>query len=76
MEKSKVEAIEIEKGRLYWISDVAAPKCKTTKAFYFCIDDNLVYEAFSEDFGPLNLGMTHKYCMEVDKIMQVILLLV
>ena len=69
-EKSRNEAIEIEKGRLYWISDSTAPKCKTSKAFYFCIDDHLVYEAFFDDFGPLNLAQTHKYCMEVDKIMQ------
>ena len=67
--KNLVEAIEIEKGRLYWISDSTAPKCKTAKAFYFCIDENLVYESFFEDFGPLNLAMTHKYCMEVEKIM-------
>ena len=51
-EKNISEAIEIEKGRLYWISDASAPKCKTSKAFYFCIDDNLIYE----DFGPLNLS--------------------
>ena len=69
-EKTRNEAIEIEKGRLYWISDSTAPKCKTSKAFYFCIDENLVYEAFFDDFGPLNLAQTHKYCMEVDKIMQ------
>lgn len=54
---------------MYWISDVKPPKCKTSQAFYFCIDDNLVYEPFCEDFGPLNLAMTHKYCMEVDKIL-------
>jgi cell division cycle 14 len=57
---------------LYWISDTNPPKCKTSQAFYFCIDDNLVYEPFFEDFGPLNLAMTHKYVMEVDKIMSVI----
>ena len=68
--KSTAQPIEIEKGRLYWLSDSTAPKSKTSKAFYFCIDDNLVYESFFEDFGPLNLAMTHKYCMEIDKIMQ------
>ena len=56
VEKNISEAIEIEKGRLYWISDASAPKCKTSKAFYFCIDDNLIYEPFFEDFGPLNLS--------------------
>ena len=52
VEKNISEAIEIEKGRLYWISDASVPKCKTSKAFYFCFDDNLIYE----DFGPLNLS--------------------
>lgn len=66
----KTEPIEIEKGRLYWISDSKAPKSKTSKALYFCIDEVLCYEAFFEDFGPLNLAMTHKFVMEVDKIMQ------
>ena len=69
-EKSLNEAIEIEKVCLYWISDSFAQNVKHQKVFYFCIDDNLVYEAFFDDFGPLNLAQTHKYCMEVDKIMQ------
>lgn len=69
-EKVKPDPIEIEKGRLYWISDSSAPKCKTSKASYFCIDNNLKYEAFYEDFGPLNLAMTNKFCTEIDKIMQ------
>jgi cell division cycle 14 len=56
---------------LYWISDSSPPKCKTSQAFYFCIDDNLLYEPFFEDFGPLNMACMHKYCMEVDKIMNV-----
>jgi len=62
-------AIEIESGRLFWISDRDPPKCKNTQAFYFCIDEALVYAPFFEDFGPLNLAMTHKFSMEVDKIM-------
>ena len=56
---SKSELIEIEKGRLYWISDLKAPESKTSKALYFCIDDVLCYKAFCDDFGLLNLAMTH-----------------
>ena len=67
---SKSKPIEIEKGRLYWISDSKASKSKTSKALYFCIDEVLCYEAFYGDFGPLNLAMTHKFVMEVNKIMQ------
>ena len=67
---SKNYPIEIEKDRLYWVSDSKAPKSKTSKALYFCIDEVLTYESFCEDFGPLNLAMTHKFVMEVNKIMQ------
>ena len=68
--ETKNQPIEIEKDRLYWISDSKAPKSKTSKALYFCIDEVLCYEAFCDDFGPLNLAMTHKFVMEVNKIMQ------
>ena len=64
---SKNCPIEIEKDRLYWVSDSKAPKSKTSKALYFCIDEVLTYESFCEDFGPLNLAMTHKFVMEVTK---------
>ena len=52
IDKNISEVIEIEKGCLYWIIDASEPKCTTSKAFYFCIDENLIYE----DFGPLNLS--------------------
>ena len=60
-EKSLNETIELENGRLYRISDSTAPKYKTSKVFYFCIDENLVYEVFFDDFGPLYLAQTHRY---------------
>jgi len=35
---------------------------KANSAFhYFCIDSELVYEPFYQDFGPLNLSCTYKY---------------
>lgn len=38
---------------------------------YFCIDDELVYENYYSDFGPLNLGCIYKYCEMVnDKLKQ------
>ena len=43
---SKNQPIEIEKDRLYWISDVKAPKSKTSKALYFCIDEVYVTKHF------------------------------
>lgn len=34
----------------------------TPETHYFCIDDELVYENYYSDFGPLNLGCIYKYC--------------
>ncbi|KAF4525105.1 hypothetical protein B566_EDAN006327 [Ephemera danica] len=31
------------------------------------IDDELEYEHFYQDFGPLNLAMLHRYCMKLNK---------
>lgn len=60
--------------RLYWVSDDTPPR-NNAKAYYFCIDDvnyrqDLVYTPFCSDFGPLNLAMTHKFCNELDKLLQ------
>ena len=65
--KSSANTIEIIPGRLYWISDKAPPKSRT-HAFYFCIDNDLVYEPFYADFGPLDLGKVHLFCKELDKL--------
>lgn len=40
--------------------------------YYYNLVKALVYAPFFEDFGPLNLAMTHKFSMEVDKIMNVL----
>ncbi len=31
----------------------------------------MVYDAFFQDFGPLNLSKTHKFCIELDKLLRV-----
>lgn len=61
------KSIEIIPGRLYWISDKNPPKSRT-HAFYFCIDNDLVYEPFFADFGPLDLGKVHLFCKELEKL--------
>ncbi len=54
-------------GRLFWISSRTPPKSHS-HAFYFCIDDDLVYEPFFADFGPLDIGKVHLFCQELDKM--------
>lgn len=34
---------------------------------YFSIDDELVYESFFDDFGPLNLCMLYRYCQKLNR---------
>lgn len=34
----------------------------TVDAHYFSIDEELVYENYYSDFGPLNLGCIYRYC--------------
>ena len=62
------QPVEIIPGRLYWISDQNPPKSRQ-HAFYFCIDNDLVYEPFFADFGPLDLGKVHLFCKELEKLM-------
>mmetsp|Transcript_26777 Transcript_26777/g.23716 ORF Transcript_26777/g.23716 Transcript_26777/m.23716 type:complete len:111 (-) Transcript_26777:1647-1979(-) len=63
------KAIEIIKDKLYWISDKNPPK-NQPNAFFFNIDNDLVYEPFFADFGPLDLGKTYRFVTELEKLMQ------
>ncbi|XP_063769798.1 dual specificity protein phosphatase CDC14B isoform X2 [Pseudophryne corroboree] len=51
---------------LYFAILCCKPK-STPSTYYFSIDDELVYENFYADFGPLNLGMLYKYCLNVNR---------
>ncbi|OMJ87404.1 hypothetical protein SteCoe_10912 [Stentor coeruleus] len=62
-------AIEIIPNKLYWISDKSPPR-NQKNSFYFCIDEELVYQPFCNDFGPLNLGMVYKFCVELEKLVK------
>lgn len=37
----------------------------TNYVHYFTIDDDLVYESFFNDFGPLNICMLYRYCQKL-----------
>jgi len=67
--KNKFYSIEIEKDKLYWISNSEPPKSKS-KALFFSIDEVLAYKPFNEDFGPVNLSMTHKLAIELELMMR------
>jgi len=60
-ERELADAIEIAPDRLYWVALHSKPK-NTMKSHYFAIDQELVYEPFFADFGPLNLSCVFRYC--------------
>lgn len=61
--------IEIIRNKLYWVSDASPPQ-NIHNAFFFNIDNDLIYMPFNKDFGPLNLTMTHRFCRELSKLLQ------
>ncbi|XP_047473611.1 dual specificity protein phosphatase CDC14C-like isoform X2 [Penaeus chinensis] len=61
-------AAEYIKDRLYFVTlrTTGRPR-STANTHYFSIDDELVYESFYADFGPLNLAMLYRYCQKLNK---------
>ena len=47
--------IEIIKNRLYFYSGPKPPS-SSVEAYFFSIDEELQYDPFNEDFGPLSLA--------------------
>nr|XP_033784264.1 dual specificity protein phosphatase CDC14B isoform X3 [Geotrypetes seraphini] len=52
--------------RLYFTVQCVTPKT-VPDTHYFCMDDELVYENFYSDFGPLNLAMLYRYCYKLNR---------
>eukprot|EP00798_Chlamydomonas_sp_ICE-L_P031191 gene31191-6336_t len=60
---------EIIPGRLFFAC-VKRPECVSSSQvasghLMFEIDNELVYEPFFADFGPLNMGKTYRFCQKV-----------
>lgn len=68
MQGSSSRKVEIIKDRLYWVSDSKTPRGEGL-AFFFCIDEDLVYQPFFKDFGPLNLANTYRFVTELEKLL-------
>ena len=56
--------------RLYFATLRTKPK-STAHTHYFCVDDELIYENFYNDFGPLNLAHIYRYSLKVNKKLKV-----
>ena len=57
-------------GRLYFTFVEYALE-DTKEVRYFCVDDALLYQRFASDFGPLNMAMTYRFCVVVQKLLKV-----
>jgi cell division cycle 14 len=66
MENEVISACELIKDRLYFATLKSKPK-STAHTHYFCVDDELLYENFYADFGPLNLAHIYRYSCKVNK---------
>lgn len=61
-------ASEYIPDRLYFVTLKTSVKPKSTQnTHYFSVDDELIYENFYADFGPLNLSLLHRYCQKLNK---------
>jgi len=58
------------KDRLYFATLKSKPK-STAHTHYFCVDEELLYENFYNDFGPLNLAHIYRYSCKVNKKLKV-----
>ena len=64
--------LSIVSDRLYFVTLRTTVKPKSTaNTHYFSVDDELVYENFYADFGPLNLAMLYRYCQKLNKKLKV-----
>lgn len=55
---------EIIKDRLYFATLIKKP-ASNEDIHYFCVDDELVYKGYRNDFGPLNLAMIYRFICKV-----------
>jgi len=61
-------ASEYIPDRLYFVTLKTSIKPKSTaNTHYFSIDDELIYENFYADFGPLNLSLLYRFCTKLNR---------
>ncbi|XP_069332415.1 dual specificity protein phosphatase CDC14B isoform X5 [Eulemur rufifrons] len=66
--------VEVIKDRLCFAILYNRPK-SASNIHYFSIDNELEYENFYADFGPLNLAMVYRYCCKINKKLKSITML-
>lgn len=65
--------VEILHKQLYFavVKGLKSVKLKSSSdTLFFSIDDELSYQNYYHDFGPLNLSCVYKYCCKLNKYLQ------
>ncbi|XP_067935264.1 dual specificity protein phosphatase CDC14A-like [Watersipora subatra] len=57
---------EIIPGQFYFTT-VRSKPALVLGTHYFSVDDELIYENFYSDFGPLNLALIYRYCVKLNR---------
>lgn len=65
--------IEILHKQLYFAVLKGSTNIKlknNVESLFFTIDDELIYQNYYSDFGPLNIACLYKYCFKLNKYLQ------
>ena len=67
------DATEVVPGKVYFVSSNSQEVTKqlARDGLVINMDKELVYEPYSSDFGPLNLGCTYRFCEKLNSILAV-----
>lgn len=57
---------DIINDRLYLCSFYDHPK-SDNQTWYYCVDDDVHYDSFYCDFGPLNLSVLYRFCVKLNE---------
>lgn len=55
----------------FYFTTVVPQRPDPNATHYFTVEDELTYEPFFADFGPLNLGHVYSYCRFLDQKIKV-----
>lgn len=56
----------------FYFTTIVPQRPDTNATHYFTVEDELTYEPFFADFGPLNLGHVYSYCRFLDQKIKVL----
>lgn len=61
---------EVMANRLYLCSFYDHPE-SNDQIWYYCVDEDVHYDNYYTDFGPLNLSVLYRFCKKLDEKLKV-----